>query len=125
MSESVSEAIDLAVESVNDAVVAASPGVGLSVDPDMDELTTELASTREEVVSPAANLDDLEGARDQAERERERLVNKAQLDAKTSKNQINAERYGALSRYHGVLRSVWGIIKAADERGAGHNDTSM
>lgn len=51
-------------------------------------------------------------------------MKKVQTEAKTSEKHIVAEWDGALSRFHGVLRTIRRIIKAGVERNAGHADTS-
>lgn len=55
--------------------------------------------------------------------EHESLLKKIQVEKKKSEGHISAERDGAFSRYHGVLRLIWAIVRAADERNAGHANT--
>lgn len=108
--ESVSNAVGLAVELVDDAVITSSPEAGLIVDPRIDELTGQLASNRKKVVSLTAKLSHLEDARDKTEQEHENFMRKIRKETKTSEDHTIAERDGALSRYHGVLQTVRGIV---------------
>lgn len=45
------------------------------------------------------------------------------MEMKTSEEYIGVDLDGALSCYHGVLRSIRGIAKLTDERNAGHAST--
>lgn len=58
-----------------------------------------------------------------AKHEHEMLLKKVRTVMKTSEEHTRAERNGAFSRYHGMLRSNRVIVNAADERNAGHADT--
>lgn len=62
----------------------------------------------------------VEGDRDEARRQHEESMQKLRVEAKASEERIVAEQDGALLRYHGVVRSIRGIIKASEERHAGH-----
>lgn len=61
--------------------------------------------------------------RDKAKMEHEELLKKVQALAKTSEEHIDYEQNGALSRFHVVLRLHRGIIKAAGDSNAGHDNT--
>lgn len=74
--------------------------------------------------SGSRNPFDLKDVRNEGEREPDNLVKRTQTEAKTSNDHILAERDGALPRYHGVLGSVRGVGKAADERIASHTKTT-
>lgn len=65
----------------------------------------------------------LEEAHNEVELEHADRLRKAKAEAKTSEEHIVSERYNALSRYHGVLQSFWGIAKAANDRNACYTDT--
>lgn len=71
---SVSEAVGLAAELMNDAVITSSPGAVKVVDSRIDELTGRLASTGVELLSFTAKMSDLKDARDMTEREYEGLA---------------------------------------------------
>lgn len=83
----------------------------------------QLASTWTEVVSLTAKLSILEDRRDKAKHEHEDLVRNISTKRETSKEHIIAERDGVWSCFHGVLQSVKGSVRAADEHSAGHTDT--
>lgn len=55
--------------------------------------------------------------------EHEAAVAKLRPEAKLAEDRLEGERDGALSCYHGVLRSVWAIVKSGDEPNANHADT--
>lgn len=71
---SVSNAVVLVVELIDDAAVATLPCAGLNNQPRFNELTQELSNTRVEVVSLTARLDKVEGDRDDAMRQHEESV---------------------------------------------------
>lgn len=65
---------------------------------------------------------DLEEVRGKAKLKHVELSRKLHSKAMTYIERVGADRDGALSRYHGVLRSFRWIVMAADERNAGHVD---
>lgn len=69
-----SKAVVLAGKLMGDAVVASSACLSSIIDPRIDELTGQLASTRVAVVSLMAKLSKLEDARDKTEWEHYDLV---------------------------------------------------
>lgn len=69
-------------------------------------------------------LYDLEEVHDKARLEHEEVLQKSRTEAKMSEERIGADREGAFSLYHGLSHSIRDIVKAADERNAGHADTS-
>lgn len=109
------------MELVDDAVVK-SPGAVEDADPRIDELCGQLTSARADVISLMSKLYDLQEVREKANLEHEKLLTKVQAEGKKSEKYIGAEQGGAFSCYHGVLRSIQGIVKAADESIAGHVD---
>lgn len=120
---SVSKTVDLATALVDDAVVTSSPGAGRIVECCTDKLTGQLVRTGEEEVSLTVILSDSEDARDKAEQEHKNFVRKVRSKTKVLEDHIIAEQARALSCYHGVLRSVRDIVKAADECNVSHADT--
>lgn len=68
-------------------------------------------------------MSDLEDARKEAEQKHEKLVRKIQTETKTWEDRAFAEQNCALPQYHGVLRLIRGIVKAADELNRSHFDT--
>lgn len=70
----VSEAAGLDVKLMNDTTVTSSPDADKIVDPHIDELMRQLASTRAEVVLLMAKLSDLEDVLQKVERVHERPV---------------------------------------------------
>lgn len=75
------------------------------------------------VLSLTTKLPDLKDARDKVGRKHENLVGRIQTETKSSEKHITVERDNTLSRYHGVLRSVRGIVRAADECNTRHPNT--
>lgn len=120
--ESGPEAVVLAVELLNDAVAATPPSESSIIHPHIDELTRQLMRTRAKAISLPAKLFDLEVAHDKRPQNRENLLKKIRTKAGTSEGHIIAERELALFRYHGVLRSVSGNVKAVDVCNADHTD---
>lgn len=116
----VSKAVGLAVKLVDDVAAPTLPGTRSSSQPRIGELTQELSKFKMEVVSITAKLDKFEGERDDTRCLHDAFVRKLQAEAKKSEERIEAERYAALLRYHGVLNSIRGIFKAADDRHAVH-----
>lgn len=114
--------VNKAVELVEDTVVTL-PGVVEVADLRTDEWSGPLASSRAEVIPLTSKLYDLGEVRDETKLEHEKLLKKLHPDAKTSEELIVAEHDGGSSRYHAKLRSIRGIVKAADERNTGHADT--
>lgn len=92
VSESVLEAVGLAVELVDDAVVALLLGRGLDNGSRIDELTEQLATIRAEFVSIAAMTPDLLVARDMAVLKHENVVRKTQTEKKTSEDIVYSSR---------------------------------
>lgn len=92
-------------------------------DPRVDELSWQLSSTRAEIILSTSKLYDLEKVRYKAKLEHEELWKKLRPEAELSRERIGAEHEGALSCYHGVSRSIRGIVKVTDEQNAGHADT--
>lgn len=116
------EAVDLAVELADDTVVP-SPGAVDVADPRIEALTGQLASTRSEVILLTSKVYDFEDVRDGLKLEHDELLKKLRNEAKLSEEHIGVERNGVPFCYHGELRSRREIVKAADERTAGHSDT--
>lgn len=87
------------------------------------ERTEQLAMTRAAFVPLTARPLQLEDAYGRAKRAYVELVKKIRIEKKMGEDHTIAEQNGDLSRYHGVLRSVWGIFNAADKGSASHNDT--
>lgn len=110
-----SEVVDLAVELKDDAMVTSSPDAGTIFDPLIDKLAGQLAITRAEVVALTAKVSDMEDARREVEQEHEDIVKKMRKETKKLKDLVIAEYNGASSPYHGVLRSIRGIVKVADD----------
>lgn len=81
-----------------------------------------MAGTRAEVVSLTIKMPDLEDACDKAGREHGNFAREIQTKSKALEDHIIANWDVALNSYCGVLRFVWGIVKAADERSAGHTN---
>lgn len=121
--ESVPVANGLAVKLFDEAAVPSSPGAGNVADPCKDGLMEQLARTGAEVILLTTKLFDYEETCDKAAKKHEDLLMKLLTEKKTSEEHIVAERDGDLLLYHGVLRSIQGVVKAADERDAGFNDT--
>lgn len=88
---SVSAAVDLAVEKMNDVVVTSSPGMGKIFDPRIDKLTELLASTGTEGASFTAKYSDLKNAREKAKRELQMFVRNLRTETKTSEDLFTAE----------------------------------
>lgn len=116
--KSVFKAIGVAVELVNDTVVAFLLGAGNVVDSRIDELTRQLGSTEVKVVSFTAKLFDSEETRHKARQKHKDHLKKVRTVEKTSEEHIVAELDGDLSWYHGVLLSIQEIIMTANERNA-------
>lgn len=112
----------LAEELVDNTVVV-SPGVADVAGLLIDEFTGQLASTRVEVVSLTAKLYVLKKVQGKPKLEYKKVLKKVWAKKKVCEEHIGAERNGALSLYHGVLRSFLGVVRAAGERNAGHADT--
>lgn len=123
VSGSVSKAVGLAAAWVDGAVVASLSGADSINDSCIDELTGQLESTSAEVISLTAKLLDLEDVRDKARQVHEDLLKKIRTEAETPQERTLAERDGALLCYHGVLQSIRGIVKAADERSDDYIET--
>lgn len=104
-------------------MVMLSHGTSMTVDPRIDELTWQLARGKAEVVSITAKLFDLKDARNKTEREHEELVKNICTETKMLEDHVVAEWNGALSCYHGLLRSIRGIVSSDDENSASHTDT--
>lgn len=51
------------------------------------------------------------------------LLKKIRAEEKRLEKQIGADRDGGRFRYHGLMRSVREIVKADNERKAGHSET--
>lgn len=119
---SVSEAVGLAVELVDDAVVASPPGTDNVVDSRIDELSERSESIREKVISLTAKLSDSGEARDKEEQKSEKHLKTVGTEAIVLAELIVAKWDGALSYHHDVLRSIRGTVMAADERNAAYTD---
>lgn len=70
-----------------------------------------------------AKLFDLDDTRNKGEQECKDFLKKARVDAKTSEEHIVAERDGAFSSSHSVLRSIRRHVEREDECDAGYTDT--
>lgn len=85
-------------------------------------------STKQLTFTKAANalmakVSGLKDARGKAQQEHYYLVMKIQEAAKIAEGHGVTERNGALSRYHGLLRSVWATAKAAVELSTSDTDS--
>lgn len=98
-----SDSASLAVELVDDAIVLLSLGVFLIVDPRVEKLTGQFASTRVAVASLTAKLSDPDDACVKSEAEHDNFGQKIRTEMKTAKGHNIAERNGALPRYFGVF----------------------
>lgn len=107
---------------VDDMVVTLHGAVGVA-DSRVDELSGQLASRSVEVISVTSTLYNLEDVRNKSKLDHGELLQKLYTESKSSEDCIGAERDGAPSRVHGVLRSIRGIFKAANERNSGCTDT--
>lgn len=97
-------------------------GAACVSDPRIDEPRGLLDRARTKTLSLILKVYDLEKVCDSVRLEHEELLQKLLTKAKLSKERTSADCDGALSRYHGILRSIWVIVKEAEERDAGHAD---
>lgn len=119
--ESEVEAVDPAVLFADDAVVAMPGAVGVT-DLHIDELSGQSAGTRDKIILLTPKVYVLKEVRDKARLEHRKLSMKSPTEVNLSEERNGAECDAALFRYHEVLRSIRGIVKAADERAAVHAD---
>lgn len=124
VSESVSKVVGVTVELLDDVVVVSWLGAGNIVNLPIGKLMRQAASTRVEVISLTAKLPKYEEIHNKAGHERENYLKKVQVEAKTSKEYIVAERDSTRFCYLSVLRYFWRIFEAANERNADYTNTT-